>query len=74
MLEIFTLLLFCWLFFKFIGLFLRVTWGAAKLMALVLLGIALLVLLASLVFAGGLLLLVPLALLGLAFGLLKKAL
>lgn len=74
MLEILVLFLFCWLFFKIAGLFLRVTWGAAKLAATVLLGLALAVLVACFAFAGGLLLMVPLALLGLAFGLLKKAL
>ena len=71
MLEILTIILFCWLFFKAMGLAFRVAWGTAKMIASVLFVLAVPMLVISLLFAGGVLLLVPLALVGLAFGLLK---
>ena len=71
MLEILTIILFCWLFFKTMGLAFRVAWGTAKMIASVLFVLAVPMLVISLLFAGGILLLVPLALVGLAFGLLK---
>ena len=71
MLEILTIILFCWLFFKAMGLAFRVAWGTAKMIASVLFVLAVPMLVISLLFAGGILLLVPLALIGLAFGLLK---
>ena len=71
MLEILTIILFCWLFFKAMGLAFRVAWGTAKMIASVLVVLAVPMLVISLLFAGGILLLVPLALVGLAFGLLK---
>ena len=71
MLEILTIFLFCWLFFKAMGLAFRVAWGTAKMIASVLFVLAVPMLVISLLFAGGILLLVPLALIGLAFGLLK---
>ena len=72
MLEILTIILFCWLFFKAMGLAFRVAWGTAKMIASVLFVLAVPMLVISLLFAGGILLLVPLALVGLAFGLLKS--
>jgi hypothetical protein len=72
MLEILTIILFCWLFFKAMGLAFRVAWGTAKMIASVLFVLAVPMLVISLLFAGGILLLVPLALIGLAFGLLKS--
>lgn len=48
-------------------------WGAAKIAASVLFAVAVPLLVVCLIFAGGLLLLVPVALMGLAFWLLKKA-
>ena len=71
MLEILTIILFCWLFFKAMGLAFRVAWGTVKMIASVLFALAVPMLVISLLFAGGILLLVPLALVGLAFGLLK---
>ena len=71
MLEILSVILFCWLFFKTLGLAFRAAWGTAKMIALVLFILAVPMLVISLLFAGGILLLVPLALVGLAFGLLK---
>ena len=71
MLEILSVILFCWLFFKTLGLAFRAAWGTAKMIASVLFVLAVPMLVISLLFAGGILLLVPLALIGLAFGLLK---
>lgn len=71
MLEIFMVILFFWLFFKVLGLFFRVAWGTTKLIATVLFALAIPMLIGCLLFAGGLLLLVPLALAGIAFALLK---
>lgn len=71
MLELLTVVLFCWLFFKALGLAFKAAWGTAKIVASILFTIAVPMLFACLAFAGGLLLLVPLALIGIAFGLLK---
>ena len=71
MLELIMLILFCWLFFKVVGLAFRVAWGAAKIIASILLVLAFPLLILGLVFAGGFLLLVPFCLIALAFGLLK---
>lgn len=71
MLDLLITVLFCWLFFKAVGLMFRVTWGAAKLIASLLFVLAVPVLVGCLLIAGGFLLLVPLAMVGLAFGLLK---
>lgn len=71
MIEILLTILFCWLFFKAIGLAFKVTWGAAKAVASILLAIACPLLALCLFFAGGILLLIPIALIAGAFGLLK---
>ena len=71
MLELFTIVLFCWLFFKALGLAFRAAWGVAKIAASILFAIAVPLLFVSLTFAGGVLLLVPVAMIGIAFGLLK---
>lgn len=71
MLELLLIILFCWLFFKAIGLAFKAAWGLTKIVASVLFAVAVPLLIACLMFAGGLLLLVPIALIGLAFGLLK---
>lgn len=73
MLNLLIIALFCWLFFKALGLAFRMAWGAAKIAASVLFAVAVPLLVVCLIFAGGLLLLVPVALMGLAFWLLKKA-
>lgn len=71
MLDILITVLFCWLFFKAIGLAFKVAWGTTKIIASVLFAIAVPMLFLCLVFAGGIVLLLPLALIGIAFGLLK---
>ena len=74
MLDIIVSVLFFWLFFKAIGLALKMTWGITKFLASVLFTLALPLLVFCLFFAGGLLILVPLGLVALAFGLLKACL
>ena len=71
MMELLVVILFCWLFFKAIGLAFRMAWGTAKILASVLFTIAVPLLILCLVFAGGVFLLLPLALIGIAFGVLK---
>ena len=71
MLEILTVILFCWLFFKALRLAFRVAWGTTKIIASLLFTVAVPMLVICLLFAGGIALLVPLALVGIAFGLLK---
>ena len=71
MLEIFVVILFCWLFFKALGLALRLAWGTTKVIVSLLFAVAVPMLLAGVLFAGGFLLLLPLILVGIAFALLK---
>jgi len=71
MLEFFVTILFCWLFFKAIGLAFRVAWGTTKIIASLLFAVAVPMLAVGILFAGGVLLLLPLILVGIAFALLK---
>ena len=74
MFELLTLAIFVWLFAKAIGLAFRLTWGIAKIAASILIALALPVLIISLVFAGGVLLLIPLVMIAIAAGILKACL
>ena len=74
MLELIITVLCLWLFFKALGLMLRLTWGITKFLASLMFTIALPLLGFCLFFTGGLIILVPLGLVILAFGLLKSAL
>ena len=71
MLEILTVILFCWLFFKALGLAFRVAWGTTKIIVSLLFALAVPLLVVCLLFPGGIALLLPLALVCIAFGLLK---
>lgn len=71
MFEILTLIVFIWLMVKAIGLAFKLTWGIAKIIASILLVFALPVLIICMVFVGGIALLVPLVLIGIAVGILK---
>ena len=71
MLEILTVVLFCWLFFKALGLAFRVAWGTTKIIASLLFTVAVPLLVVCLLFVVGIAVLLPLALVGIAFGLLK---
>lgn len=72
MLELIFLILFGGIFFKALGLAFRAAWGATKIVASLLFVAAIPLLVVCLIFASGVALLVPLALVALAFGLLKR--
>lgn len=72
MFSLFVLILFCWLFISSIRLAFKVTWGLAKIAAVILFLLALPTLIGCLLLAGGLVLLVPVVLVGIAFGILKS--
>lgn len=73
MFELLVVAAFLWLFIKGLGLAFRVTWGLTKAVAIVLFVLAIPALLGCLLLAGGVLLLIPVALVGIAFGILKAA-
>ena len=62
MLRLLTSIVFIWLLFSTIGLTLRLTWGAAKIISGILLVLALPLLIVGLLFAGGILLFIPIIL------------
>ena len=70
MLEILVTVLFCWLFFKAAGLAFRMAWGLTKVIASLLLGLAVPFLILGLVFAGGIVLLIPVVMIAIALALL----
>ena len=72
MFELLVLVLFVWLFVKAIGLAFRVTWGLAKVIAVVLFTLALPALIGCFLVASGIVLLIPIALVGTAFGILNS--
>jgi len=71
MFELLTIVVFVWLLVRTVGLAFKLTWGAAKIVASILMSIALPVLIICLVFLGGIALIVPIAVIGIAFGILK---
>ena len=72
MLEIIILVAFVWLMVSAITLALKVTWGVTKVVASILIGLALPVLLVCFLFVGGIALLLPVALICIAVGILKS--
>ena len=74
MFELLTIVVFVWLLVKAIVLAFKLTWGAAKIVASILMAIALPVLIVCLVFVGGIALLVPIAMIAIAAGILKACL
>lgn len=74
MFELLSVIIFTWLFIKAIGFAFRLTWGLAKISAGILMVLALPVLAMSLLFAGGIALLLPVAMIGIAAGILKACL
>ena len=71
MFELLTLVVFIWILIKCIGLMLRITWGVAKIVAAIILVLAFPALLVCLLFAGGIALLIPIAMVALAAGIVK---
>ena len=74
MLELLIIFLFGGIFLKAVGLGFCVAWGAAKIVASLLFAVAIPLLIGILMFAGGILLLVPVVLVLIAFGILKACL
>lgn len=74
MFEILTVAIFIWLLIKSVGLALKLTWGAAKVIASILMVVALPALIVCVVFVGGIALLVPIVLIAIAAGILKACL
>lgn len=74
MFELLTIAVFIWLLVKAAGFALKLTWGVAKVVAAILIGVALPVLIVCLVFVGGIVLLVPLAMVAIAAVILKACL
>ena len=70
MMNVLMIALFMWLFFKAVTLALRMAWGVVKLTAVCLVVFAVPLLVIGLIFTGGLLLLIPIALVAGAVGLL----
>ena len=71
MFEIITLLVFLWLVAKTIGLALRLTWGAAKIAASLLIALACPILIVCFLFLGSLALIIPVAMVAIAAGIVK---
>jgi len=74
MFELLVLILFVWLFAGAVQLAFRATWGLAKFIAVILFVLALPVMIGCFLMASGLLLLLPLLLVGIACGILKSCL
>ena len=73
MFDILLILAFGWLFIKCMGLFFKVAWGAAKIVAAVLVVLALPALIAGALLAGGLILLLPILMVAAAWALIREA-
>lgn len=71
MFDILVLILFGWLFIKAVGLAFKVTWGLAKIIAVVLFVLALPTLIGCFLVVGGIALLIPVVLVAIAWGILK---
>lgn len=74
MFELLTLAVFIWLLVKAMGLAFKLTWGVAKIVASVLIGLACPVLIVCLFFVSGIALLVPVIMIAIAAGILKACL
>ena len=71
MFELLTVAVVIWLLVQAAGFAFMLTWGVAKIVATILIGVALPVLVICLVFVGGIALLVPLVMIAIAAGILK---
>jgi len=73
MFELLVLVLFVWLFIGAVRLAFKVTWGLAKVAAVILFIMALPTLIGCLLLASGFVLLLPVVLVGIAFAILSAA-
>ncbi len=74
MFELLVGIAFIWLLIKSIGLAFRLTWGLAKIVASILMVLALPLLIVCFAFFGGIVLMLPVLMLCAAFGILKACL
>lgn len=74
MFKLLVVIIFIWLLVKSIGFMLKITWGIAKFIAAILMILALPALIAALIFASGVALLAPIAMIAVAAGILKLCL
>ena len=72
MFELLTIVVFAWLLIKAIGLAFKLTWGMAKIIASILMVLALPLLIVCLLFVGGAILIIPVAMIGIAAGIMKS--
>ena len=72
MFELLTIVVFVWLLIKAIGLAFKLTWGMAKIIASILMVLALPLLIVCLLFVGGAILIIPVAMIGIAAGIMKS--
>ena len=72
MFELLTIVVFVWLLIKTIGLAFKLTRGMAKIVASILMVLALPLLIVCLLFVGGAILIVPVAMIGIAAGIMKS--
>ena len=72
MFELLTIVVFVWLLIKAIGLAFKLTWGMAKIIASILVVLAMPLLIVCLLFVGGAILIVPVAMIGIAAGIMKS--
>ena len=72
MFELLTIVVFVWLLIKTIGLAFKLTWGMAKIVASILMVLALPLLIVCLLFVGGAILIIPVAMIGIAAGITKS--
>ena len=71
MFELLSVIIFVWLMIKVIGLLFKLTWGMEKIVACILIALALPTLFVCVVFLSGIALLVPIAMIGIAGGIIK---
>ena len=74
MIELFIVVFFFWLFWQVLRLSLHMAWSAARVFGTLLAALALPLLICLLLFAGGVLLLIPVAVVAIAWGILKVCL
>ena len=72
MLELFAVIIFVWLLIKSISLAFKLTWGIAKIIASLLIVFALPILIVCLFFVDGAVLMLPVAMIGIAAGIMKS--
>ena len=71
MFDIFVMIAFLWLFVKVFGLAFRLTWSLAKIVAVILFTLAIPVMILCLLFASGVVMLIPIVLVVIALAILK---